>query len=287
MIFFKINIKLLISFLILIGYTAIGQNLTFTLLDKGNQSPVPFVTILLPKEELELFSDKDGLLILDVSKRNGADSIVFNRIGYYPLRLTILELKTKLSKQNQILCLEPKITFLHEVIIKPRVKMLSRTGNGQGSRWKQIGIGKDSTGCEIGTIIPVPFPQSTIEKVTFRLTQNKYGSMKFKINLYQIENKFPSKKINQEPIYFESESKSGICEVDLQIYGIVVSSDFFLSIEYMQDMGKYSVYYSSTMNKNPTFFKDSRNSKWVRIKHGEKDISISLNTVQSHFEDPK
>jgi hypothetical protein len=283
----KIKTILFAGFLFAGKLASYGQEIKISLLDKGNNSPVPFVTVLILRDELELFSDKDGILSMNTSKLNPTDSIVFNRIGYYNLRVTFQDLETLLSKQNHMILLEPKINQLQEVIVRPRVQKFSKSGNGSGSKWKQIGIGKDSTGCEIGTIIPVRFPESTIEKVTFRLTQNKYGSMKFKINLYQIENNAPGTKINKEPIYFESESKSGTCEVDLKNYGIVVNSDIFLSIEYMQDMGKYSVYYSATFNKNPTFYKDSRNSKWVKIMHGDDNISISLNTIQSHYEDIK
>ena len=275
------------AFMLTSVFASYGQDLRISLLDKGNKSPVPFVTVLLLREEEELFSDKAGIVVLNVSKLEASDSIVFNRIGYYNLRLTFQDLQSLLSRQNQTMLLEPKITMLQEVIVKPRIQKYTKSGNGSGSKWKQIGIGKDSTGCELGTIIPVKFPESTIEKVTFRLTQNNYGSMKFKINVYQIENGAPGKKINQEPIYFESESKSGTCEVDLKNYGVVVNSDFFLAIEYMQDMGKYSVYYSSSFNKNPTFYKDSRNSKWVKIKHDDDEISISLNAVLSHYEDYK
>ena len=266
-------------------FVLLSQDLKIPILDKSNNSPVPFVTILILNKEQELFSDKVGIVTLNTFNIGESDSIVFKRIGYYNLRVTFKDLKLLLSRQNETILLEPKITMLQEVIVKPRTPIFNNSGNGFGSKWKQIGIGKDSTGCELGTIIPVKFPGSTIEKVSFRLTQNKFGSMKFKINIYQVEKGLPGKKINQEPIYSELESKSGTCEVDLKSYGIVVNADFFLAIEYMQDMGKFSVYYAASFNKNPSFCKDSRNAKWVRIMHDDKDISISLNAVLSHYED--
>ncbi len=283
----KFNIVSYIFLMSIAIFPAFSQEIKVSIIDKETSLPIPFVTIVVPTQDLELFANKDGVFSLSSLKLNIGSSIVFSRIGYANLSLTMEELQSMILKKNNKLFLEPKTIILDEISIKPKTLKFTKEGNGFGSKQRQIGIGKDSVGCEIGTVIPVNFLESTIEKVTFRLTQNKYGHFKFKINIYKLENNQPSTKINLQPIYFEADIKSGICEINIKNYSIVVNNDFFLSIEYMYDMGKYSVYYASSMKKSPTFCKDSRNSKWFKVMSGDNNVSVSINTIQSHFEESK
>jgi hypothetical protein len=64
-----------------------------------------------------------------------------------------------------------------------------------------------------------------------------YEEIKFRLNFYTLKKGLPYKSIPQKSIIVTSKIKSGVLEVDLEPYDIVLKEDFAITLEWIEDFG--------------------------------------------------
>lgn len=257
-----------------------GQVVEGIIFDEKTKEPVPFVNVALIDKNIGTVSNERGEFIIPISSSNYSDIIGFSSIGYSTIEMKVETLINSSSKNATNIYLIPKTYSISEIIIKPRDMKYVKVGNGSGVNRYKIGFGpNDKLGREMGTIIPVKAKDAYLEKATVKIATNNYGKIKLRLNIYNVENNLPKERINLEPIYFETDIKAGLCVVDLKEYNIKVDRDFFISIEYIENMGEYGLYFTFSFDKRPTIYRETNFSPWIESIYMDKTISISLNAI--------
>jgi len=244
---------------------------------------IPYVNVGYRNQSIGTVSNENGEFQLKILSSEFSDSIVFSSIGYHKVSFLTGDLKNRLIS-NTTIFMRPQTDVLEEIIVSSRAfSRIQKLGNGRGSKRKKVGFGpNDNLGREIGTVIETQIKEALIDKAFINIGINKYGKIKLRVNIYKWENNKITERLNNVPLYFETELQEGVWEVDLKKYNIEVSGDFFISFEYIENMGEFGLYFTFSINKNPTFIRESINSEWEEIKYNNKRISISINCVLSY-----
>ncbi len=278
----KKTVLFLILFL-LYKIHCVAQVIVGVIINEETQEEIPYVNIGVQNQNIGTVSSPKGEFQLDYLTTKVSDSIIFSSIGYHTQVFTVDSLKSLLAAQNPKVLMKPKINFLEEVVVNAKKGYLKKYGNGDGNKRKKVGFGpNDNLGREIGTVISSQEKDALISKVLINIGVNNYGKIKLRLNVYKWTDNEIGERLNKESLYFDTELKEGIWEMDIEKYGIVVSNDFFISLEYIQDMGEYGLYFTFSFNKSPTFMRLTNNSKWEEITYKNKHVSISINTVLSY-----
>jgi hypothetical protein len=257
------------------------------LLDDLTKQPIAYVNIGIFNKNIGTVSNEKGEFKLNISDSNYSDAIGFSSIGYYSIEMKVKDLIDASLANFHKICLAPKTYQISEVIVRPKKFKQIESGNGSGSMRKKCGFGPDDKlGREMGTIIPLKGKEAFLDKAIVNIGVNNYGKIKFRLNIYYLENGLPNERVNREPIYFETDIKKGKCVVDLEKYNYKVTKDIFISIEYICYMGEYGLYFTFSFNKNPTFYRETSQSQWVETTYENKRVSISINAILS-FEKKK
>ncbi len=278
-------LKKTVLFLILLLYKmhCFAQVIVGVVVNEENQEGIPYVNIGIQNQNIGTVSSPKGKFQLDYLTTKISDTIIFSSIGYHTQAFTVDSLKSLLAAQNPKVLMKPKINFLEEIVVNSKKGYLKKLGNGNGKKRKKVGFGpNDNLGREIGTVISPQEKDGVISKVLINIGVNNYGKIKVRVNVYKWKNNEIGERLNNKPLYFDTELKEGIWEINLEKYDIVVPGDFFISFEYIQDMGEYGLYFTFSFNKSPTFMRVTNNSKWEEITYKNKRVSISINTVLTY-----
>lgn len=252
-----------------------------TNLETGDK--IPYVNIGYQNRPIGTVSSENGEFQLNYSHSEISDTIIFSAIGYHTVTYPVRDLKNHLTHNNQVF-MNPKTSILKEIVVASKeLSHSKKIGNGLGSKRKKVGFGpNDNLGREIGTIMKLQNKNAYIHKVLVNIGVNDYGKIKVRLNLYKWSNGRVGERLNDFPLYFETELSEGIWEMNVEKYDIEVTSDFFVSIEYIENMGAYGLYFTFSFNKQPTFTRETNNSLWEETKYENKRVSISINTVISY-----
>jgi hypothetical protein len=273
----KIKSCFLLILLMNLSLITHSQVLEGVVLDANTMQPIPYVNIGIISKRTGTVSDEKGGFQLPIPERFIKDKIGFSFIGYSSKEIPV-DSVFNLSSGIKKFYLTPRTYAISEVVVRPKAVKTLMVGNGSGSKRKQIGVGSDDMlGREIGAVIPLGNRDAFLKKAMVSVAVNNYGRIKLRLNIYNLKDNVPFEKINSEPIYFETDIKEGKCVVDLEKYNIKVNGNFFISMEYIQRMGKYGLYFTFAFDKNPTFFRETSLSPWVQAKYEDKIISMSMN----------
>lgn len=250
------------------------------ILDEETKKPIPFVNVAIIDKSIGTVSNERGEFSLPITESNYSDIVGVSSIGYSTARIQVEKLINSSNTNIKSISLSPLAYAISEVIIRPRNMKYVKVGNGSGKNRYKVGFGpNDKLGREMGTIIPVKAKDAYLEKAVVNIALNKYGKIKLRLNIYNVEKSLPTERINLDPIYFETDIKEGQCVIDLKKYSIKVDHDFFISIEYIENMGEFGLYFTFSFDQNPTIHRETNFSPWIVDKYMDKTISISLNAI--------
>jgi len=128
------------------------------------------------------------------------------------------------------------------------------------------GFSSNKLGNEVGIIIKIKKSPTYIDKFHVSIANNKYDSLKFRLNFYSIKNKMPHKSILKENIFVESQTKEGVLTMDLSEYNIVVEDDFMVSLEWIEDLGEGGLNFSMAFFGSPVIYRDTSQANWKKMK---------------------
>jgi len=277
-------IKILFVFsLLIINTISNAQTIEGIILDEKTNEPILYANIGLIKKNIGTVSNHRGEFKLPISKSNFLDTVGFSSIGYNSVKIKVEDFLLPENIVIKKIYLTPMAYQIAEIIVKPKEFKYLKIGNGSGSKRKKAGFGpNDKLGREMGTIISTKGKEAYLEKATINIGVNNYGKIKLRLNVYNLNNKLPNERINREPIYFETDIKEGECIINLEKYNIKVKDDFLISIEYIEDLGQYGLYFTFSFDKNPTFYRETSLSDWVEMTYENKKVSVSINAILAY-----
>ena len=231
----KILLSLLIIFIISNVSIIFSQNFSGQVVDSDSLNPVPYVNIGIIGKNIGTVSNLQGNFSIELSDNFFNDSLRISCIGYESRTYLISNLISEIDESSLwIVELKPKIYQLNEVVIKPVDTEIYNMGNfcEAGSAYGNS-FPSDELGTEVGVRINFSDYAEKGYLRSFRFYIGKFtiDSITVRLNIYNLKNNLPHENILKQPIFVDLSSK-GEYNIGLEDYYIMVTEDFFVSLEY-------------------------------------------------------
>ena len=247
-----------------------------------NDKPVAYVNIGVIGKNVGTVSNPNGNFKIHLPDSLESDSLRFSMIGFHSQTFSIKEFKEKYATKKAIIWLKNKTFYLTEVEILSRSLMEKILGNRTESENMTGGFATNSLGSEVATRIKIKRKPTYVEEFNFNITQNKYDSVFFRVNIYEVsENGTPGKNLLSENIYHTVTSESQKVSIDLTHYNLTMNEDFFISLEWLRDLGvedETGLYFSCSLFGNSLFHRKTSQGTW----ENEAPLSVGFNVKVRH-----
>ena len=235
------------------------------MVDENTNEVLAYVNIGVIGKNIGTVSDINGKFSLRIEEKYNADTVRFSMIGYESLEMIVADFKKKL-KNNAVVKLKPSITELTEVVISGKDLKEKVLGNTTRSKNVTGGFSTDLLGNEVGVIMKLKKKRPTyIKDFNCFIAKNRYGKIKFRLNIYELEKGMPGRNILTENIFVETEIEQGVLSVDLTKYNIWVEKDFLVSLEWIEDLGEGGLYFSARLLGAPMIARQASQGHWGKI----------------------
>ncbi len=263
----KKSVLIALTLLTLVNSSLFAQ-MSGIMKDKTTGLPLEFVNIGLVGKSIGTVSDENGAYKLTIDASHENDTLKISYIGYKPLALSLKEFKKRYGQTNASVLLEQSNVQLQEVVIKPKKTITKIIGNTNNSKSVTAGFTSNDLGSEIGVPMKIKTRLTYIEELNFNIANNSYDTVVFRVNVYTIKNGVPDSNILVQPIYVKLNSASGTLTVDLKDKNIHVDHDFFVSLEWLKDLGKGQLFFPAGLMNSHSYVRNASQGKWEKIPIG-------------------
>ena len=272
----KFNFSFLLS-LCFIPQIALSQkSLIGQVVDALTEEPLPYVNIGLVEKNIGTVSDDAGYFELEAPLDQYADALLrFSMIGFEPQDF---KLNDFVKQQILTVRLKEKTTALEEVVLttkrnKYQTKIL---GNKTNSKLIYAAFTTNKLGNEMGFIVRGRKNPMILKKFNLSLVENDYGPIRFRLNFYNIKEGLPDQTLLNENIIVETDIESGIVSKDLTPYEIVIDQDFFVAIEWIEDLGPGKLFFSGGFFGSPLIAREVSQGKWSKVGSASVGMNIEV-----------
>ncbi|MGI9540726.1 MAG: carboxypeptidase-like regulatory domain-containing protein [Flavobacteriaceae bacterium] len=245
-------------------------------IDAATKEPLPYVNIGLLNKNIGTVSDEAGYFEFEVNtEQNSRDTLRFSMIGFQTKSYTLNDF----INQNEIeVYLTEKSTALDEVILSSKRKNYQTKilGNKTTSKALYAAFTSNKLGNEMGFIVRARKHTMILKKFNISLVENDYGPIKFRLNIYDVFNGLPNKTLLKDNIFIETEESSGIVSLDLTPYEIILDQDFFIAIEWIEDLGPGKLYFSGGFFGAPLFAREVSQGIWEKIGTASVGMNVEV-----------
>ncbi|RAK69961.1 carboxypeptidase-like regulatory domain-containing protein [Hymenobacter edaphi] len=197
--------------------------LTGQVLNAHTGQPVPFATLGVPRRGLGTVADEQGRYVLRLPSL--ADTVIVTSVGF---SREVVPPAALAAGQREVR-LRPEPTTLQTVQIahRPvRPATLGRTQDKGDVRWMAGSSGQETVdnewGWELGAVL-TPKAPSLLEEFHLFLFDNTYDHLRFRLNLYTLENGRPGKALLSQDVQLTTGRwQKGWLTVDLRPYHIAL-----------------------------------------------------------------
>jgi hypothetical protein len=209
------------------------------IMDKGNQSTLPFVNIGIIGKYLGTVSDENGDFTLSINEKFALDTIKISMIGYESASFTVQEfINLAGSKLEVTIELTEKVEMLSDVIIWSKPLKSRNIGNkGKSTIAGFTPFKANALGNEVGVFCFIRENEKVhLESFHAFVYLNDYDSIFFRLNFYAIgQDDKPANTLLQKPIYVNFNGEKGLIELDLKAYNLSFSESFVVALENVKD----------------------------------------------------
>lgn len=118
-------------------------------------------------------------------------------------------------------------------------------GNTDAGPGSQTLFKANQLGNEMGILIKVKRNPTFVQEFKIYVTENKYDTFTFRLNFYSVEKGLPDKNLLSENIITSFSKPEGEIKVDLREYNIVLEDDVIVTMEWIENLGKYGLAFAS------------------------------------------
>jgi hypothetical protein len=174
--------------------------------------------------------------------------------------------------------LKEKATTLEEVVLttkrnKYQTKVL---GNKTSSKLIYAAFTTNKLGNEMGFIVRGRKNPIILKKFNLSLVENDFGPIRFRLNFYDIKEGLPDQTLLNENIIVETDISSGIVSKDLSPYEIVIDQDFFVAIEWIEDLGPGKLFFSGGFFGSPLIAREVSQGKWSKVGSASVGMNVEV-----------
>lgn len=225
-----------LAFCLLLAAAARAQPISGRVTDARTGQPLPFVNIGVVGKALGTVSNEQGQYGLAFQEKLAADTVRVSYLGYQPRLLTLRQLQGQPS-----LALRPAAVALAEVRVQGKSRAWrSRTlGFSGNSTSTTLGLDAKDLGAETGTVIYLKHKPTKVVQANFNVAYNRVGNVTLRVNLYRLDTKGrpTNEKLLRREVILRTTATHGPISVDLTPDSLLLSEDFFLSLEWVGGAG--------------------------------------------------
>ncbi|MDG1477043.1 MAG: carboxypeptidase-like regulatory domain-containing protein [Vicingaceae bacterium] len=271
--------KNIIIILLLISSSPYAQEVyNGKIIDKNSKESLPYVNIGVVGKNIGTVSNYNGDFQIEVDKKYHNDTLKISMIGYKSLTFNVSNFKA-LIRKNSILQMEKEITELKEFVVSSKGLKEKILGNKTTSKTVSLGFTSNNLGNEIGVKIKIKKSPTYLKDFNVSIVKNEFNNLKFRLNFYDVKDGKPNKSILKENIIVTSTKKEGVLTVALDKYNIVVYNDFFVTLEWIEDLGdKEGLTFSAGFAGSATVVRSTSQDNWEKIGA----ISVGLNVTAEY-----
>ena len=267
----------LFAFLLCIPVLNAQYILQGRIIDALTKEPLLFVNVGVLKKELGTVSNEDGFFFLEVPDVFAKETLRFSMIGFDERDFQVADLEAILLSNNTLVLAE-QTTFLEEVVLTAEKKWDTRvSGNATTSKLLITGFTSNQLGNEIALLVKVKKTPAYIEGIQFSVVENIYPEVRFRVNVYSSEYRFPDENILKENIFVTLKQSEGIISVDLKEYDILVDDDVFISLEWIdEDLGSEGLWFSAGVFGKSIYARSTSQAEWKKQRGLSLGMSVTL-----------
>ena len=269
----------LFLFVFLLSFTALNAQhiVQGRIIDAFTKEPLPFVNIGVLKKELGTVSNEEGFFFLEVPDLFAKETLRFSMIGFDERDFQVADLEAILLSNNTLVLAE-QTTFLEEVVLTAEKKWDTRvSGNSTTSKLLITGFTSNQLGNEIALFVKVKKTPAYIEGIQFSVVENIYPEVRFRVNVYSIDDRFPDDNILKENIFVTLKQSEGLISVDLKDYDILVDDDVFISLEWIdEDLGSEGLWFSAGVFGKSIYARSTSQADWKKQRGLSLGMSVTL-----------
>lgn len=269
----------LFLFAFLLSFTVLNAQhiLQGRIIDAFTKEPLPFVNIGVLKKELGTVSNEDGFFFLEVPDLFAKETLRFSMIGFDERDFQVADLEAILLSNNTLVLAE-QTTFLEEVVLTAEKKWDTRvSGNSTTSKLLITGFTSNQLGNEIALFVKVKKTPAYIDGIQFSVVENIYPEVRFRVNVYSSDYRFPDENILKENIIVTLKQSEGLISVDLKEYDILVDDDVFISLEWIdEDLGSEGLWFSAGVFGKSIYARSTSQAEWKKQRGLSLGMSVTL-----------
>ena len=269
----------LFLFAFLLSFTALNAQhiVQGRIIDAFTKEPLPFVNIGVLKKELGTVSNEEGFFFLEVPDLFAKETLRFSMIGFDERDFQVADLEAILLSNNTLVLAE-QTTFLEEVVLTAEKKWDTRiSGNSTTSKLLITGFTSNQLGNEIALFVKVKKTPTYIEGIQFSVVENIYPEVRFRVNVYSSDYRFPDENILKENIFVTLKQSEGLISVDLKYYDILVDDDVFISLEWIdEDLGSEGLWFSAGVFGKSIYARSTSQAEWKKQRGLSLGMSVTL-----------
>ena len=245
-------------------------------IDAETEEPLPYVNIGLVNQNIGTVTDEAGYFELEVPGNGFAYATLrFSMIGFEPQDFTLQEYR---DQKILTIPLKEKATALEEVVLttkrnKYQTKIL---GNKTTSQLIYAAFTTNKLGNEMGFLVRGRKNPMILKKFNVSLVENDYGPIRFRLNFYDLKDGLPNETLLNENIIVETDIQSGIVSKDLTPYEIVIDQDFFVSIEWIEDLGPGKLFFSGGFFGSPLISREVSQGTWSKVGSASVGMNVEV-----------
>lgn len=267
-------------FLIAATNNILAQSITYAgiIKDKDSKEDIAYVNIGVLNKNIGTVSDVNGKFEISLDNKFDSETLKISIIGYKSQSIKVADFKKKMT-ENATIFLEKNIAELKEVVVRNRNLQTGILGNTIEKKSVSAGFVNNVLGNEIGITVKIKNKPTFIEAFNAIVDYNNYKELKFRLNFYDLKKGLPNNNILQENIIVTSTIKKGKLTVDLSDYNIVVTDDFFVSIELIEGLGEGGLHFLADYTGSAVITRAVSQGKWNKVND---DLSFGF-TVTAKY----
>jgi len=269
---------LFLSFIGLLTTQVKALNISGSIRDAKSKEVIPYVNIGIVGKGIGTVSDMNGHFSITLPDSLDNETLRFSYIGFKSYSYKVMDVKKRFETKEMDILLEENIVSLTQVVVKPKVYKTKILGNTNHSKNSSAGFMSNDLGSELGTIMRIKRSPTFLENVNFNIANNMLDSVKFRVNIYSMKNGQPDSIILKEPIYITTQLKSGQLSIDLKKYNLWVSTDFFVSLEWIENYGEKKLYFCAGLMETNSMYRKTSQDSW----HKAVPVGIGFNSTVTY-----
>jgi len=277
---------LAIATIVLFSFKAYSQNNPIQIKGKivSEENPIAFVNIGIVNKNIGTVADESGLFEITIPAEFIYEQLRFSCIGFETEEYSVAAFIKSHPTNPVVLKMREKAMLLEPVVIKSGKSKTVTLGSKSESKKLDAGFPSSKyLGSEIGSKFNVKEKKGTVaflEEFSFFVLSNvQDDTVVMRLNIYELDDhELPANKLISKDVILTIPNKSGWVVTDLMPYSIYTTSDFVITLEWINYNTKNTrIRFASTFPyTGKLYFKLTSHGKWWTPIGGPVSFNVKL-----------